>query len=205
MSTPAKRTRSEEKRQDIIDAAMRTFKEYGVAATSMDKLASEAKVSKRTVYNHFETKESLVMHLVSQLWMESITQESIVYDPNIDLQEQLCALVLSEINMISRPIQIDVARMAVGHLFYDTTGMNKEMLRLKALETAVIRWIKAATADGRLSVEDISFANDQILHLMKGHCFWPQIINGRCTLSTSQKSHLATETALMFLARYQIK
>ena len=58
------RTRSDAKREAIIQAATQAFQEYGVNGTSMDKLAELANVSKRTVYNHFATKEDLVMHLV---------------------------------------------------------------------------------------------------------------------------------------------
>ncbi|WP_231877395.1 TetR/AcrR family transcriptional regulator, partial [Oleiphilus sp. HI0043] len=40
------KSRSELKREAIIDAARKAFKEYGVDATSMDKLAEIAQVSK---------------------------------------------------------------------------------------------------------------------------------------------------------------
>ncbi|MFA0698755.1 TetR/AcrR family transcriptional regulator, partial [Vibrio sp. 10N.222.49.C9] len=48
-----KKTRSELKREAILTAAKQSFLEFGVKNTSMDKLASLANVSKRTVYNHF--------------------------------------------------------------------------------------------------------------------------------------------------------
>jgi len=53
------KTRSELKREAIIEAARRAFEEFGVQGTSMDKLAEMAGVSKRTVYNHFASKEEL--------------------------------------------------------------------------------------------------------------------------------------------------
>ncbi|EPF7654109.1 TetR/AcrR family transcriptional regulator, partial [Vibrio vulnificus] len=63
-----KKTRSEEKREAILTAAKQAFLEFGVQNTSMDKLAALAGVSKRTVYNHFSSKEALVMELLSVLW-----------------------------------------------------------------------------------------------------------------------------------------
>lgn len=51
--------RSMEKRRAIIDAAERLFLERGFGAVSMDAVAEEAKVSKRTVYSHFENKAAL--------------------------------------------------------------------------------------------------------------------------------------------------
>jgi TetR/AcrR family transcriptional regulator of autoinduction and epiphytic fitness len=64
------KNRSELKREAIIEAARSVFKEFGVKATSMDKLAEIAQVSKRTVYNHFSAKEELVMYLVTDLWQK---------------------------------------------------------------------------------------------------------------------------------------
>ena len=50
---------SEQKRLHILDAAETLFYEQGVEHTSMDQIALKAQVSKRTVYNHFDTKEAL--------------------------------------------------------------------------------------------------------------------------------------------------
>jgi TetR/AcrR family transcriptional repressor of mexJK operon len=52
-------TRSEEKRAQIVEAASRLFIESGYGAISMDVIAAEAGVSKRTVYSHFEDKNAL--------------------------------------------------------------------------------------------------------------------------------------------------
>ncbi|GLH43825.1 TetR family transcriptional regulator [Pseudomonas moraviensis] len=47
------------KRQAILDAAKTLFLCHGYANTSMDAVASEAGVSKLTVYSHFNDKETL--------------------------------------------------------------------------------------------------------------------------------------------------
>ncbi|MGE8187553.1 TetR/AcrR family transcriptional regulator [Pseudomonas sp. NPDC086278] len=47
------------KRQAILDAAKTLFLSNGYASTSMDAVASEAGVSKLTVYSHFNDKETL--------------------------------------------------------------------------------------------------------------------------------------------------
>ncbi|WP_420405923.1 TetR/AcrR family transcriptional regulator [Nisaea sp.] len=48
-----------EKERQIVDAACKLFTEQGYEVTSMDKVAAEANVSKRTVYSYFESKEHL--------------------------------------------------------------------------------------------------------------------------------------------------
>ncbi|WP_457107670.1 TetR/AcrR family transcriptional regulator [Methylobacterium sp. P5_C11] len=45
--------------QTIIDAAGELFKELGFQATTLDKVARRAKISKLSIYRHFENKEAL--------------------------------------------------------------------------------------------------------------------------------------------------
>ncbi|QKW20910.1 TetR/AcrR family transcriptional regulator [Kitasatospora sp. NA04385] len=57
-SAPAGRP---EKRAAIVAAAMAVFGREGYARASMDAIAAQAGVSKRTVYNHFSDKETLFL------------------------------------------------------------------------------------------------------------------------------------------------
>lgn len=47
-------------RQRIIDAAVRLFYREGINATGVERLADEASVSKRTLYQHFPSKAAVV-------------------------------------------------------------------------------------------------------------------------------------------------
>lgn len=50
----------------ILDAAARCFYRDGIWATGVDALASEAGVSKRTLYNHFGSKDSIIAAYLRQ-------------------------------------------------------------------------------------------------------------------------------------------
>jgi len=45
--------------QTIVDAAFELFVELGFQATTLDKVAQRAKISKLSIYRHFENKEAL--------------------------------------------------------------------------------------------------------------------------------------------------
>jgi TetR/AcrR family transcriptional regulator, mexJK operon transcriptional repressor len=64
MNTITDTTISGSKRDAILDAARKVFLEVGFGAASMDTIASEAKVSKQTVYNHFGSKEDLFAAMI---------------------------------------------------------------------------------------------------------------------------------------------
>lgn len=61
-SPPVSRGRPKDpaKRQAILDAAKGLFLAQGFAGTSMDAVATAARVSKLTVYSHFSDKETLL-------------------------------------------------------------------------------------------------------------------------------------------------
>ena len=56
-----------EKVEKILKGAIQEFLVHGYAATSMDRVAAAAGVSKATVYSHFQDKESLFVAIVEQL------------------------------------------------------------------------------------------------------------------------------------------
>ncbi|HEX5664228.1 MAG TPA: helix-turn-helix domain-containing protein, partial [Xanthomonadaceae bacterium] len=64
-AAPARLT--DRKRAAILEAAVAEFRESGYEATSMDRIAASAGVSKRTVYNHFPSKEVLFTRILEQM------------------------------------------------------------------------------------------------------------------------------------------
>lgn len=63
-STPPT-TRSERKRQAILDAAQAAFLADGYDRTTMDDVAAHAAVSKQTVYKHFSDKQTLFAAIIT--------------------------------------------------------------------------------------------------------------------------------------------
>jgi TetR/AcrR family transcriptional regulator, mexJK operon transcriptional repressor len=58
-------SRSERKRQMILEAGQALFLRYGYQGTSMDEVAASAGVSKQTVYKHFGEKRELLFAIVT--------------------------------------------------------------------------------------------------------------------------------------------
>ena len=54
------RTSAERTRRQILEAAYESFYQRGFTRSSVDEIAAMAKVTKRTLYNHFESKDSLL-------------------------------------------------------------------------------------------------------------------------------------------------
>ena len=75
--------------KDILDAAARCFYADGITATGVDRLAEEADVSKRTIYQHFGSKEGVVTAYLDRReaqWRARLGEE---LDPEAPLEETL--------------------------------------------------------------------------------------------------------------------
>jgi len=200
--TDTKLTRSQIKHQAILDAAKSAFQEFGVQATSMDKLAELAQVSKRTIYNHFESKEVLVMQLVADLWNKALVQNNIVFNKDSSIEEQLTQLITTEVELMADAEYIALSRVAFGHFFYHPEDLQKKVAEFSAQETSLKRWLKVAKEEGYLTVTDIDFAVTQLHNLLKGSCFWPQVMGMKGSLTEAEQAHIVDETVAIFLSRY---
>jgi TetR/AcrR family transcriptional regulator, mexJK operon transcriptional repressor len=63
--------RARAKRDQILSGARRAFLRDGFAATSTDIIAAEAKVSKRTLYSYYPSKEELFVDVLRKLTIEN--------------------------------------------------------------------------------------------------------------------------------------
>src|SRR5580700_10292724 len=61
------------KRDQLIETAWRLFYRDGYHATGIDRILAEAKVAKMTLYNHFRSKEELILAVLEKRNREILT------------------------------------------------------------------------------------------------------------------------------------
>jgi len=94
-------SRSEQKRAQILEAAIELFCGHGFPNTSMDEVARKAGVSKQTVYSHFGCKDGLFIAsikskcVVSQLTSELFGDASEPERTLTDFGEYFGAMIVS--------------------------------------------------------------------------------------------------------------
>lgn len=67
---------STQKRNEIVVAARRLFSEAGYEATSMARIASEARVAPNTLYWYFKDKDALLVAILDELVTEALQEYS---------------------------------------------------------------------------------------------------------------------------------
>lgn len=203
MPTPPAPTRlTDRKRAAILEAAVAEFRHAGYEATSMDRIAASAGVSKRTVYNHFPSKDELFAHILQQLLARSLSSPDLLYRPDRPLRPQLLELVQQKLQLLHDEAFIDLARVAIAAVIPSPERAQAMFARMGDKEEGLTVWVRAAAADGRLKIEDPQFASMLLQGMIKGFAFWPQITLGQPVLTPAQREQVAQTTTDMFLAYF---
>ena len=202
MTAPQRLT--DRKREAIIQAAIAEFRANGFEITSMDKIAATAGVSKRTVYNHFPSKEELFAEILNQLWARISAEQSVVYNRDQPLREQLRQMLQAKMQLMADENFLTLARVAIAATIHSPERAQNMVERMGKREEGLTVWIRAAQADGRLKPVDPEFAAQQVQGLLKTFAFWPQMSMGRTALDVDMQNSVAESALQMFLAHYQL-
>ena len=202
MTAPQRLT--DRKREAIIQAAIAEFRANGFDITSMDKIAATAGVSKRTVYNHFPSKEELFAEILNQLWARVTAEQETPYHPDLPLRDQMRLMLMAKLQMLGDDNFLDLARVAIAATIHSPERAQNMVARMGEREEGLTVWIRAAQADGRLKPVDPEFAAQQIQGMLKSFAFWPQISMGLPGLSAEMQTTVVESALDMFLACYQL-
>lgn len=201
MSTPLRQT--DRKRIAILQAAIAEFRSNGFEATSMDKIAATAEVSKRTVYNHFPSKEDLFAAILMHLWESASAQNEFTYQKERTLKTQLQEFLNKKMHMMCDQDFMDLVRVAVAATIHTPERARDMVDRLNTREEGIVAWIKAAQADKKLKAGDAILMGDMLQGQLKSLAFWPQIAMGQPLLTEAQQKKIIQLTADMFLQYYE--
>lgn len=169
-------SRGDRKRAEIVAAAERLFLGEGYGATSMDRIAAEAGASKRTVYNHFGTKEELFRAVVEPLYA-TLLDGDVTPVAGRDPAETLRSFAHAVVRHFSNPRLQALIRLVIteGNRFpeiasiYFAVGKEPAVGRLAS-------WLAAEATAGRLPVDAPTLVAQQFLGSIKEVLFWPRLL-----------------------------
>ncbi len=189
------------KRDTILAAATAAFRDEGYESTSMDRIAERAGASKRTVYNHFGSKEALFQAVVARLFEQSTELKGVVWDPERPLEHQLNDFVQAKTLLSEDTSARCLTRVVLGVYIKQPELLHEVITRATGDESFLIGWLRAAHQARRLSVPDPELAAHMFSQMTAGVLFWPQLLKGRMDSATRER--LTHELVATFLARYR--
>ncbi|MGB5451887.1 MAG: TetR/AcrR family transcriptional regulator [Sedimenticolaceae bacterium] len=196
-------TLTQQKREDILDAALTEFEARGFRETSMDRIAGRAQASKRTVYNHFASKEALFDAIAAQLSERVHQVTDYPYDPALPIDHQLQTIGEQMLDMLAAPSFVSLARVTLVEMIRSPHLARKTYLLFRERQSGLAVWLAEATRDGRLLVDDPVWAADQFFGLIKSFAFWPQILGDQPIPDEKTRTRILDSSVAMFLGSYQ--
>lgn len=190
------------KRESILDAAQEAFVQEGYEATSMDYISELANASKRTVYNHFPSKEELFQAVLDRFLQQSEELKAIDYDSKRPLAAQLSQFIDAKMAVIENQAWHGLSKVSLSMLIRDTQLGSESLARYESGDVALAKWIRAAKADGRVKTSNAKLSATMFWSMVGGALTWPQLLAG--PMEPRAVATLRKEIIETFLARHRV-
>jgi AcrR family transcriptional regulator len=188
-------------RDAIVGAAERLFLKRGFAGVSMDELAQEAGVARRTLYNQFASKDEIFREMLHR----ASTRLGSAFPPGIetqgDVEDVLRLIARAVLDFQAPPEYVGLVRMTVADArqFPWIAAAFESLLRpyLERFE----RYLSYLTGLGVLECLHPLLAAQQFLGLLNEPILWPRVLGQ--DLPSPPPDTVIEEAVRMFLLRYR--
>ena len=196
-------SKSDCKRQAILENAYRLFRAQGFDGTSMADITSQVGGSKATLYSHFPSKEELFVECMMAALQNYMSDTLKHLDASrSDPQAALRDFGASVLNFICSPEQVEVRRLMIaeaarsgtGKLFFD---------KITALRAQISSYLAASMTSGLLRRDDPDLAADHLGALLEAEVLEPLLLHVRDAAPDAEETAAAARRAVAaFLRAY---
>jgi AcrR family transcriptional regulator len=193
---------SEDRLRRLLDVAKRQFLSAGYRETSLEGIAREAGVAKKTLYSRFGSKAGLfatILDTLRRAWIAEL--QGLVLESNRP-ETVLETVALHLLQVGTRPDMIELYRLLLldAHRFpevirgyYDKGGVLSGMEPLSD-------YLRAAVAEDVLRIEDVALATEQFVYLVLGGIRTRMLLGAARRPSASARARIARQAVRIFLA-----
>ncbi len=192
------------KHEAIAVAALSLFARDGFERTSVDAIAAEAGVSKRTVYSHYGDKENLFLQVLRETYGTLRDRVGDIVDRNLgdvdDLEAALTACAREIVRNITQvPERAALVRLIISEAphFPATQGI----WRNRGIVSLFTEPLAKLAASGQLAADDPVLAADHLSALTFGQVNNKSLL-GTVQLSDAEIDRIITSGIRVFLSAY---
>lgn len=129
-----------QRRQNIVDAAIRQFEKHGFGGASVDEICAEAGISKGALYTHFASKEAIMLEWIRQRGM---VYDAIAVASLAELEEIVFDLFLRNLSHIDARFEMEAVMLAASNdAIKQALNANTDICRARIREA--IEQLRAA-------------------------------------------------------------
>lgn len=158
----------------MISAAVGEFLARGFESGSMENVAKEAEVSKRTLYKYYPNKDALFEAILDKLMTAVCGNVPVPYSKTESIESQLTKIIEKKTELMTSHEYMNISRLVMSE-FIKGRKLEKERLeRFYETELHFIKWIEAAKKDGKItSKQPADLIANQFHSIIKGQLFYP--------------------------------
>ncbi|MDO8538988.1 MAG: TetR/AcrR family transcriptional regulator [Opitutaceae bacterium] len=169
----------------ILEAAHQHLFSYGYTALTMDELAHELGMSKKTLYVHFAGKDAIIERIIDVIGRTLRSRlDAVVNDPKLTFAQKVHGIVAAAGGTLAKasPTMLRDLQRFAPHIY-----RKIEDLRLKIIPVIFGRLIRNGIAEGMVRPDiDPAFATE----------FWLHAIRGLVQPATLDRTHLTLSQTL---------
>lgn len=194
---------SERKHEAIAQAALTLFASDGYERTSVDAIAAEAGVSKRTVYSHYGDKENLFLSVVRNTYEGMLARIGEIVDRTSwerDLRGALTACVTEITRSIARaPERSTLARLLITEAPHFPSLID--LMHARGITPIIAAPLGSLGKGGRLAITDATEAAEHLAALTFDQVNSRSLM-GTLPLSDEETNRLIASGVRVFLRAY---
>jgi AcrR family transcriptional regulator len=198
------KTKTEAKRQAILQAAAEVFREVGFERASMSEIRSRIGGSKATLYNYFPSKEKLffeVMYQAKELELGAITA---ALDPEAaDVKQELLHFGQKLLPALYSPDAIAIRRLAIAESVHSEIGKVVYEGATLPMEKQVAEFLRRAMKRGSLRSADAKIAAMQLLSLLESELLQRMLLGVDVSVKPETLKASVRRAVEVFLSGYQ--
>jgi TetR/AcrR family transcriptional repressor of mexJK operon len=149
----------------ILDAALRVFAATGYSGAKMDDVATEAGVTKPTLYSYFPSKESLFQAMM--LGKRDVMLDVFEHPSQDGMVADLLVFAWAYADTVMRPEMLSLARLIIGEVQrFPEIGRAYQASGPDHLLRGIMRYLEGQRGAGRLVFEEAELAAQDLWGLI---------------------------------------
>ena len=196
------RTRSESKRQGIVQAAAEVFRRAGYEGASVDEICAQVGCSKATLYGYFVSKEELLYVVLTESTDADFKTTYAGLDPAKPLRSSLQQFGERLLTLLYSPQLRSLRRLVIAEAGRSDIGKRCYELGPAQSIAAVTEYLHAAMAAGQLRRADARTAALHLHGLLESEWIYPILFQTASRVSREQLRATVDKAVTVFLAAY---
>ena len=198
------KTKTEAKRQEILQAAAEVFREAGFERASMSEIRARVGGSKATLYNYFPSKEKLFFEVMYQATERALVDITASLDAEAeDVRQELLRFGQKLLTALYSPEAIALRRVVIAESGQSDIGKVVFEGATLPMEKHVAEFIRRAMKRGSLRSADAKIAAMHLLSLLESELLQRLLLGVEVSVKPETLKASVRRAVEVFLSGYQ--